>query len=63
MSKVDITNATVNILITVNGEVHLVAMAKDEYETVTFLAKKSVETLVRTGRSQAELNEFLNYER
>lgn len=59
--KINIENATVNILIELGGEVHLVAMEKDKFEAVTLLTKAAASTLVKTGRSQAELLEFLNY--
>lgn len=61
MSKVDITKATVNILIELNGEVHLVAMEKDKFDAVSLLAKASADTLVKTGITQNELLKFLNY--
>lgn len=61
MSKVNIEHATVNVLIELNGEVHLVAMNRDKYDAVTFLAKASVDTLIKTERTQKELLEFLHY--
>ena len=63
MKKINIEAATVNILIELGGEVHLVAMERDKFDAVTFLTKASASTLVKTGRSQAELVEFLNYKK
>ncbi|MEK5038788.1 hypothetical protein [Sporosarcina sp. FSL K6-3457] len=63
MNKVNIEDATVNILIELDGQVHLVAMEQDKFDAVSFLAKASASTLVKTGRSQAELLEFLNYKK
>ena len=61
VNKASIENATVNILIELAGEIHLVAMEKDKYDAVTLITKASADTLIKTGRTQWELNEFLNY--
>lgn len=60
-NAVNLMNATVNVLIELNGQVYLVAMKKDNFDAVSFIAKKSVENLVETGRTQTELLDFLNY--
>lgn len=59
--EVNLMNATVNVLLELNGQVYLVAMKKDNFDAVSFISKKSVENLVETGRTQAELIDFLNY--
>lgn len=61
MSKVDIKKATVNILLTINGEIHMVAMKKDNHEAIRHLIISATENIVSTSRSQAEFNEFLSY--
>lgn len=61
MSKVNIENSTVNVLLELDGEIHLVAMEPDKYDAVSFLIKASVDTIIKTGKTQAELLNFLNY--
>ncbi|WP_263708017.1 hypothetical protein [Shouchella tritolerans] len=56
-----VKEAQVTILVEINGQVHLVAMEREKLEAVTFLAKNSIHGVIATGKSQAELNEFLGY--
>ncbi|RST57664.1 hypothetical protein D5F11_021630 [Siminovitchia terrae] len=63
MEKRSIDNATVNILLELDGKVHLVGMEKDALDTITFLIKRSTEQIVETGKTQMELLNFLNYKR
>lgn len=58
---VNIDNATVNILIDLDGLVYMVATKKDNLDAISFLCKRAVESVIPTGKSQTELNEFLNY--
>lgn len=60
-NSVNLTNATVNVIIELNGKIYLVAMKKDNLDAISTLAKVSVKTLVETGRTQNELLDFLNY--
>lgn len=59
MATANITDATVSILLEVDGQVHIVAMEKDSYDAIQMLAKTAVTTAYRTERSQRELHEFL----
>ncbi|RKD22566.1 hypothetical protein BEP19_09910 [Ammoniphilus oxalaticus] len=61
MSKVNIESSTVNVLLELGGEVHLVAMHPDKYEAVSILVKAAAETIIKTGKTQTELLHFLNY--
>lgn len=54
---------TVNILVEHDGELFITAMDKDSFEAVSFLAKRAVTKLVKTGRTQEELLDFLNYKK
>lgn len=63
MESVDTDLLTVNILIEYQGEIHMVAMEKDRIEAVSFLTKKSIDTLIKTGKTQAELLGFLGYKK
>jgi len=49
----EITN--VNILVEVNGKLHLAAMDKDKLEAIEFLIKKSVEVVVPINKTQEDL--------
>ncbi|MBX0320117.1 hypothetical protein [Shouchella clausii] len=59
--SVSVKEAQVTILVEINGQVHLTAMEKEKLEAVAFLAKNSIHGVIPTGKSQAELNEFLGY--
>lgn len=63
MESIDTELLTVNILIEYNGELHMVAMKKDNFEAVSFLTKRSIDLLIKTGKTQTELLEFLNYKK
>lgn len=58
MSKIDLENATVNILLEVNGQVYMVTMDKDKYDAVSILTKVSAKNIIPTGKSQKELIEI-----
>jgi hypothetical protein len=61
MEKVDIENAGINVLVEMNGGIHLAGMAEDEFEAIKFLIKRSIVNIIPTGKTQAELLEFVNY--
>lgn len=61
MSKVKIEELDIAILAFYNGNVHLVTMEKERLEAITGLAKIATTNIVPTGKSRAELLEFLNY--
>lgn len=61
MSKANLENATANILLTINGEIHLVATTQDKLDAITMLIKASADAVVPTGRHQGEFNQFLGY--
>ncbi|WP_368900829.1 hypothetical protein [Oceanobacillus oncorhynchi] len=61
MSKIDLEDAVVNILLEVNGQVYMVTMDKDKYDAVSMLTKFSAKNIIPTGKSQKELSEFVGY--
>ena len=63
LSKVSIDNAQVNLLLEVDGKIHLVGMDKDKLNTVEFFIKNSVDTIIPTKKTQQDLLEFLDYKR
>ncbi|MEK4025374.1 hypothetical protein [Sporosarcina sp. FSL W7-1283] len=60
-TEVNVENATVNLILTINGYAHLVGMSQDNLDAISYLVKQATEVVVPTGRNQLELNEFLNY--
>ena len=63
LSKVSIDNAQVNLLLEVDGKIHLVGMDKDKLNAVEFFIKNSVDTIIPTKKTQQDLLEFLDYKR
>lgn len=59
--KIDVTNATLNILMEIDGKIHLIAVKKDKYETISFFVKSSIEYAIPTDKTQVDLLKFLNY--
>lgn len=58
-NTINTENATVSILIELDGIVHLVAMSKDRYEAVSLLVKQATCGMTPTKRTQHELHDFL----
>ena len=61
MTQVSLERAQVNILFEIGGQVHIAVFEKEQFETVKMLAKISTESVAPTGKSQAELLQFLGY--
>lgn len=59
MSRANITDSQVTILIEVDGQICAVRMEKEKLEAITMLAKTSVDELIKTNVTQEELNRFL----
>lgn len=59
--EVNIENATVTVLLEIDGQVHLVAMHKDKLTMIEFITKRAAEVVIPTGKTQNELLAFLNY--
>lgn len=58
MAQVDITNTQATILLGIDGKMHLVAMEKETYKVVNELIKRSIDSVIPTGRTQKECREF-----
>lgn len=59
MKEQDLTNASVTILLEIDGIVHLVEMKKERYEAIEAMSKMAAEKAYRTKKSQDELMTFL----
>lgn len=61
MSRVSIEDATVTVLLEINGDVHLVGINKEHKEALDTFVKMVADVAYNTLRTQSELNEFLGY--
>lgn len=63
MKQIDIQNAPLTILISIDGQIYALAFDKDEYEALTFLIKRAVKTVVPSKTTQSQLNKLLRGEK
>ena len=63
MDKISIANASINILLEVDGEIYLTAMKNDRLETIQSLVQASADAVVPTGKTQGQLNDFIGYQK
>lgn len=59
MKEVDVTKSEVTMLIEIDGQVHLIAMEKDNYAMLSELVKRSIKSVVPTKVSQQEFKKFV----
>jgi hypothetical protein len=57
----NIENATLTILLEIDGKVNLVGMTKEHLETVELVVKRYADVAIPTSVSQKELCAFLGY--
>ncbi|MEK5107050.1 hypothetical protein MHI57_09760 [Cytobacillus sp. FSL K6-0129] len=60
---IDIKNAQLNLLLSIDGKVHLVGMDEEKLEVIDLLVKKSASIVIPTSKTQEDLLEFLNYKK
>lgn len=60
-AEVNTEKAMVNVILTINGKMHLIGMSQDKLDAVSLLVKQAAEVVVPTGKTQAEFNSFLGY--
>lgn len=58
MKTVEVTDAQITMLIEIDGQVHLIAMEKENYAVLSEMVKRSIATVVPTARTQTELRSF-----
>lgn len=61
MSRVSIEDASVTVLLEIDGEVYFIGMSKERKEALDEMVKMVADVAYNTKRTQAELNEFLGY--
>ena len=61
MSRVSIEDASVTVLLEINGEVYFIGMSQERKEALDRMVKMVADVAYNTKRTQAELNEFLGY--
>ncbi|MCM3618734.1 hypothetical protein M3936_14175 [Sutcliffiella horikoshii] len=59
-TEVNVENAQVNLMLEVNGKIHLVAMDKEKLETIEFMIKRATSAIIPTEKTQEDLLAFLN---
>lgn len=57
--KLNVENASVNILLDVDGKIYLVAMKKDQMEAINSLVKMAATNVIPTGKTNYEFLKFL----
>ena len=62
MKQVDIQDAPLTILISIDGQMHMTAFDKDQYEAIAALVKMGIKTIVPTSATQSQLNKLLRGE-
>ena len=61
MSRVNVEDSSVTVLLEIDGNVHLIGMSKERKEALDEMVKMVADVAYNTKRTQAELNEFLGY--
>lgn len=63
MRQVEIENAPLTILISIDGQIHLTAFKRDQFEVLSDLLKNSMQNVIPTKATQSELNKLLRGEK
>jgi len=60
MSKqIDITDASVNIFLEIEGVVYAVAYERDKLEAISNIVKNGAANVIKTNKTQAQLTKFI----
>lgn len=62
-TKIDIENASVSVLLTIDNQMYLVAMKKKSYDAISFLVKSSSMHVIPTNKTHEQFLSFAGYER
>lgn len=62
MRQINIEKAPLTILISIDGQMHLTAFEKEQYEALTALLKMGIKNVVPTQATQSSLNKLLRGE-
>lgn len=58
---VNVETASLNITMSIDNEIYLVAMEREKLEAVTAVIKQATYSVVQTGVTQGEFNKLLGY--
>lgn len=61
--KTEITNAQLNILLEIDGMLHLVLMDKEAFKAVELVTKHSIDKVVPIDRSQEEFRKWVGLDK
>lgn len=62
MKQIEIQNAPLTILISIDGQMHMAAFDKEQYEVLSELIKRGIKSVVPTPATQSQLNKLLRGE-
>lgn len=60
--QVDIQDAQLTILVSIDGQMHMTAFDKDEFESLSALVKMGIKAVVPTQATQSQINKILRAE-
>lgn len=63
MNQIDIKDASVNIIIEVDGKLYVAAYDNELFETISYVVKNGLEHLIKTDKTQQELIEFVGMDK
>ena len=61
MSRVNVEDSSVTVLLEINGDVHFIGVNKEHKDALDSFVKMVADVAYNTKRTQSELNEFLGY--
>lgn len=61
--NINLEDATVSILLTIDDEVHLAVVEKEKLESIELLTKKAAKYVIPTGKSYKEFTDFIGYKK
>lgn len=59
MDQVDVKDASVNIILEIDGKLCVAAFEREKFEAISFIVKKGLDHLVKTDKTQEELIDFI----
>ncbi|MBM7598184.1 hypothetical protein JOC34_000541 [Virgibacillus halotolerans] len=57
--QIDLTGASVNIFLEIDGKIYAVAYEKDKYDAICHIIKNGAEHIIKTDKTQLELVDFI----
>jgi len=61
IKKVDITDATVNILLEIDGRLYMTRFKKGKHDAMSLLIKRAIYDIIPIDKTQSDLLEFVGW--